>query len=110
MSELSKLITTVEEHTVYDQNWGWVAKALLKWLYYYIARCDLWKRAAAKWRDAYHSIDTSAATRRKELLRRCAKVIVTVENLYPDGFEFEETNKLLDELAEELGDAVGGEG
>ena len=83
MSELAKLITTVEEHTVDDHighhGWGVVSKKLLKWLYYYIARCNLWKRAAKKRRmkffellDDCEVIDSTydywkrIATRRKE--------------------------------------------
>jgi sulfur transfer complex TusBCD TusB component (DsrH family) len=38
----------------------------------------------------------------RELLRRCAKVIITVENLYPDGFEFKETDKLLSTIHKEI--------
>ena len=86
VSELAKLITTVEEHTVDDHighhGWGRIAKKLLKYLYYFMARSRVWKRAAKEHRiwELYFQdsamrwqklayVQTSTATRRKELLR-----------------------------------------
>ena len=69
---------------------------------YYIARCDLWKQAAKKWREkAYDSQweycewALNAATRRKELLRRAVTLIMHIRPR-PDD--------LLQEIEKELAD------
>ena len=79
MSELDNLIAIVETHQVDDHigwhGWGVTAKKIVEWLHYFMARSCLWKLAAKEWRDAYHSIDTSTATRRKELLEDVRKFL-----------------------------------
>lgn len=56
--------------------------------------------------DASNIVEELEATTTslRGLLRRCANVIVTVENIYPSGFEFKETQGLLDEIVMELKD------
>ena len=86
MSDLNEMLATIEEHEIDDHigrhGWGVVAKKLLQWLRYFMARSRLWKRAAKKWRR--YSLSSSeifnmnaeeqmmvreTATRRLELLR-----------------------------------------
>jgi len=86
VSDLKEMLATIEEHEVDDHigrhGWGIVAKKLLKWLRYFMARSCLWKRATKKWRSDAIDADELAAhymgwwkeacedsDRRKELLR-----------------------------------------
>ena len=79
MSDLKEMLATIEEHEVDDHigrhGWGVVAKKLLKWLRYFMARSWLWKRAAKKWYHKWQDMwadrlrAENTADRRKELLR-----------------------------------------
>ena len=118
MSDLKEMLATIEEHAVDDHigrhGWGVVAKKLLKWLRYFMARSRLWKRKATIYRSKYIQADElsahymgwwkeaeSTATQRLKLLRRCQEIFLllpgTIFDQIPEDFFDDLTKELADE-------------